>query len=115
MSILSLNTSSSYTKYFLAKKIPRRDLWCNYRQAGKQCEHIQHLQLLGCSRSGFDLQPSSGVGQLPVLWPLHEGLCPCWRRLATASASSCLARKGKTQADNGSSADRRMPGLPHWQ
>lgn len=40
VSILSLNTSSSYNKYFLANKIPRRDLWCNYRLAGKQCEHI---------------------------------------------------------------------------
>lgn len=114
MSILSLNTSPSYNKYLRAKKIPWRDLWCNCRQAGKQGEHMPAPPAAGCSRSWFDLQPGCSAGQLPVLWPLCEGLS----LLQEPGDCSCLILPGQerqTQADNGISADRRMPGAPHWQ
>lgn len=114
VSILSLNTSSSYNKNFLAKKIPWRDLWCNCRQAGEQGEPMPALQLQGAAGAGLVCSQAAVLGSSPCSG-LSEGLCPCSRSLVTASASSCLARRGKTQADNGISADRRMPGVPRWQ
>lgn len=42
MSILSLNTSSSYNECFLAKKILQRDVGCDYK-AGKKAVHA-HLR-----------------------------------------------------------------------
>lgn len=65
--ILSLSTSPSYNKCFLAKKIPQRDLGCNYKAGRKAVhEHLQEHPTAGfLSRSWLDLQPKRKCSAAP--------------------------------------------------
>lgn len=102
MSILSLNTSSSYNKCFLAKKLLQRDVGCNYKGGSKAVRaHLQRHPAAGfLSRSWLGLQPRLDAERLPGCGLSREMPCSRCRRWATGAASSCLAGGVKTQTEN---------------